>query len=332
MNCLRYLPQKIPEREKDIKIAASDEKHEGKTAINSYTESDFLSEVFITEEDFKKLRNLILHKKNVILQGPPGVGKTFVAKRLAYAIIGEKSKDRISFIQFHQSYSYEDFIQGYRPSKEGGFIVKNGPFYEFCKKAEGDPKNKYFFIIDEINRGNLSKIFGELLMLIEPDKRGEEIKMLYSDKADELFSVPKNLYIIGTMNTADRSLAMMDYALRRRFSFFDLKPEFDSEGFKLIIKEIGNKKFEEFVKKIKEVNTDIENDPSLGEGYLIGHSYLCKENLFSEDRKDDMTDDKLDERLKEVLEYDIIPLLKEYWFEDKNKWKEHSEALRAVLR
>ena len=169
-------------------------------------------------------------KKNIILQGAPGVGKTFISKRLAYSIMGVKDVERVMMVQFHQSYSYEDFIMGYRPSSNG-FVLKTGAFYNFCKKAQDDTDNKYFFIIDEINRGNLSKIFGELFVLLEADKRGSrnKLQLLYSD---ELFYIPENVYIIGMMNKADRSLAMMDYALRRRFSFIDIAPGFESDGFK----------------------------------------------------------------------------------------------------
>ena len=186
-----------------------------------YTKKRFLDEVYVTETDYETLVKLLKNKKNLILQGAPGVGKTFMAKRLAYSIMGIKNVDRVMMVQFHQSYSYEDFVEGYRPSKEH-FELRKGSFYKFCKKAEDDDENDYFFIIDEINRGNLSKIFGELFMLIENDKRGEKnkIQLLYSD---EEFYIPKNVHIIGLMNTADRSLAMIDYALRRRFAFFDLK-------------------------------------------------------------------------------------------------------------
>lgn len=180
-----------------------------------YTKEDFLSEVFMPEEEYDKLSGILRIKKNIILQGAPGVGKTFVAKRIAFSMMGVKDVERVMMVQFHQSYSYEDFIMGFRPSTDG-FELKRGAFYNFCKKAEIDGDNDYFFIIDEINRGNLSKIFGELFMLIENDKRGVSLQLLYSD---EKFSVPKNIYIIGMMNTADRSLAMLDYALRRRFVF-----------------------------------------------------------------------------------------------------------------
>ena len=194
-----------------------------------YTADNFLDEVFIDKEEYERLVKLLLTKKNLILQGAPGVGKTFVAKRLAYSIMQEKDESRVMLIQFHQSYSYEDFIMGYRPTKDGGFELVPGPFYEFCKNAKDDIDNEYFFIIDEINRGNLSKIFGELLMLIETDKRGDSLRLMYQN---EMFSVPKNLHIIGMMNTADRSLAMIDYALRRRFAFYELRPAFTNDKFK----------------------------------------------------------------------------------------------------
>ena len=198
-----------------------------KRQIITYTKSDFLKEVFMTEADYDLLRAKLENKKNIILQGAPGVGKTFSAKRLAYSIIERKDDSQICFIQFHQSYSYEDFIEGYKPNKDG-FELQKGVFYNFCEKAKSNPNKQYFFIIDEINRGNLSKIFGELLMLIERDYRGEKMTLTYSK--DE-FCVPDNLYIIGMMNTSDRSLAMIDYALRRRFSFFDIKPGFNTIGF-----------------------------------------------------------------------------------------------------
>ena len=214
--------------------------------ISSYTKENFLNEVFISEEKYNLLINLLEHKKNIILQGAPGVGKTFTAKKLAYSIIGEKNNSQVEFVQFHQNYSYEDFIMGYKPT-ENNFELRHGIFYNFCKKAEQNPDKKFFFIIDEINRGNLSKIFGELLMLIENNHRGEQIKLAY---ANENFSVPENLYIIGMMNTADRSLAIIDYALRRRFSFFEMQPAFDSDQFKNYQESLQNEIFDKLIDKI----------------------------------------------------------------------------------
>lgn len=196
--------------------------------INKYTKEDFLNDVYVTDTKYDRFVSVLKKKKNIILQGPPGVGKTFAAKRLAYSIMEEKDDDRIEFVQFHQNYSYEDFMLGYKPCGNG-FEMKYGIFYQFCQKASNHPDKDYFFIIDEINRGNMSKIFGELLMLIEPDYRDNKIKLAYNGLD---FSVPQNLHIIGMMNTADRSLALIDYALRRRFSFFTMEPGFDTDGFK----------------------------------------------------------------------------------------------------
>lgn len=281
-----------------------------------YTKEEFLEESFISEEMYDNLVNLIRYKMNVIIEGAPGVGKTFTSKRLAYSIIGVKDKERVELIQFHQSYSYEDFIMGYRPT-QNGFSLENGVFYNFCKKAEEDEDNDYFFIIDEINRGNLSKIFGELFMLIEKDKRGNKVRLLYNG---ELFSIPKNLYIIGLMNTADRSLAMIDYALRRRFAFYTLKPAFDSENFIRYQKSLNNPKFDNVINLVKELNDEIKNDEVLGEGFQIGHSYFC--NL------DEKT---IDKKLDFIINFEIIPLLKEYWFDEVNKVETWSNRLKNAV-
>ena len=259
-----------------------------------YSKDDFLNEVYMDEDTYNTLTELLEAKYNVILQGAPGVGKTFAAKRLAYSIMGQKDTSRVAMVQFHQSYSYEDFIQGYRPSKDG-FELENGTFYKFCKEAEEDNERPYFFIIDEINRGNLSKILGELMMLIEKDKRGEKIKLLYSN---EWFTVPQNVRIIGMMNTADRSLALMDYALRRRFAFFDFAPAFSSEGFKNYLAEKNSQKLESLITAVESLNNTISSDESLGDGFRIGHSYFCTDGEFT------------DEWLKSVVEYEVIPLIK----------------------
>ena len=278
-----------------------------------YNRDMFLKEVYMDEKNYEHLVALIKRKKNIILQGAPGVGKTFVAQRLAYSMLGTKNDSHIMMVQFHQSYSYEDFIMGYRPTNSS-FELKYGAFYNFCKKAAADRQHEYFFIIDEINRGNLSKIFGELFMLIENDKRGVELPLLYSD---EKFAIPGNVYLIGTMNTADRSLAMLDYALRRRFSFYEMSPGFETEGFLEYKTELNNKKFDHLIKCVKELNDEIMSDDSLGEGFYIGHSYFC--NLD----KNDSNEKKFDNILAGIVAFELIPLLKEYWFDEPekvNKW------------
>ena len=285
-----------------------------------YSARQFLNEVYMPEERYDSIVGLLCTKKNIIMQGAPGVGKTYAAKRLAYSMMGVKDASRVMLIQFHQSYSYEDFIEGYRPSGAGFELVK-GAFYSFCKKAADDEENAYFFIIDEINRGNLSKIFGELFMLIESDKRGpkNKLQLLYSR---ELFYVPRNVHIIGMMNTADRSLAMLDYALRRRFAFVELSPAFDSEGFRDYCAGLGNPRFEALVREVESLNRAIAEDESLGEGFCIGHSYFC--NMEA--------DSCTDEALASIVDYELIPMLKEYWFDEPGKVREWSDRLRRSLR
>ena len=287
------------------------------TSYPTYDKARFLDSVYMDEDSYDTLVSLVKSKKNIILQGAPGVGKTFAAKRLAYSMMGVKDPNRVMMVQFHQSYSYEDFIMGFRPS-ENGFKLKHGVFYEFCKKAEVDSDNDYFFIIDEINRGNLSKIFGELFMLLESDKRGVALQLLY---ADEKFSIPENLYIIGMMNTADRSLAMLDYALRRRFAFFELKPAFESYGFKSYQKFLNNDKFDKLIECIKQLNLAIKSDETLGAGFCIGHSYFC-----------DLDKSELEAALIRIVDFEIIPLLSEYWFDDADMVNEWSNNLRSAIK
>ena len=302
-----------------------------------YTKENFLDEVYMSEEDYNSLVSLLEHKKNIILQGAPGVGKTFVAKRLAYSILKKKDPSKVKMIQFHQSYSYEDFVRGYRPTSKG-FEIKNGPFYEFCMKARSDSEHKYFFIIDEINRGNLSKILGELFMLIESDKRSDpkkdtrpSVQLLYVDPDNnvEEFWIPSNLYIIGMMNTADRSLALMDFALRRRFGFFDLKPAFENDNFEEYEKSLNSQKFTALIGAIKELNKKIEKDPSLGSGFCIGHSFFC--GLGEENNNDDSSNVDIGPKLESIVKFEIIPLLQEYWFDDTDTVKDEIDKLMKAI-
>lgn len=287
------------------------------TVVEKYTKEDFLNAVYMPEARYEVLKALLQYKKNVILQGAPGVGKTFTAKRLAYAMMGKKDESRIKMVQFHQNYSYEDFVMGYRPDGSG-FRLMEGIFYLFCQTAENHPEQDYFFIIDEINRGNLSKIFGELLMLIEKDYRGVSTTLAYNGMS---FSVPENVYLIGMMNTADRSLAMIDYALRRRFSFFEMEPAFSSDGFQKYQASLQNELFDALIEQIKLLNREISEDGTLGRGFCIGHSYFCGR------KPEDCTADWM----RSVVEFDILPMLGEYWFDEPDKLRRWEKNLRGVF-
>lgn len=281
-----------------------------------YDKQSFLSEVYLDSSEFDKLERVLRKSKNLVLQGAPGTGKTFAARRLAYAMMGVKDEARIKLVQFHQNYSYEDFVMGFKPEGDT-FRLKSGIFYEFCKTAESHPEDDYFFIIDEINRGNMSKVFGELLMLIEASHRGDCATLAYTGMP---FSVPENLYIIGMMNTADRSLAMIDYALRRRFSFYEMEPAFDSEGFKRELSEHDSPQLQKLVGALRSLNREIEQDQSLGKGFRIGHSYLCG------------LEDGSVEELSDIVELEIAPMLEEYWYDDEEKVADWTEQLGAALK
>lgn len=308
-----YIWKLRPELAEALKIVNGEEVPDEDTDTTEYTKKDFLEEVFISEAKYDELYAVLMRKQNIILQGAPGVGKTFAAKRLAYSIMGAKNDDHIQFVQFHQNYSYEDFVEGYRPAASG-FVRTDGIFKRFCIDAADAPDEKFFFIIDEINRGNLSKIFGELLMLIEKDYRGQAATHPYSGRS---FTVPKNLYIIGMMNTADRSLAMIDYALRRRFSFVDMEPGFDTDGFKEYMNSKGSSTMKALVEEVKQLNVDIKE--KLGKGFCIGHSYF----VFDEPCSDAL--------LKNIVNYDILPMLAEYWFDDEEQYEMWASRLNGVF-
>jgi 5-methylcytosine-specific restriction protein B len=290
--------------------------------IKKYKFTDDSDKPFINEVDFLQTVALLKRKKNIILQGPPGVGKTFIARKLAYEIMQEIKDANIEMVQFHQSYSYEDFIQGLRPTQKGGFDLRDGIFYSFCQRALAHPDRPFFFIIDEINRGNLSKIFGELMMLIEADKREEKfaLKLTYAEDEEDRFYVPSNLYIIGTMNTADRSLAIVDYALRRRFAFITLQPDYGN-NFRsfLASKGLSAGMVEHICSAVTKVNSKIKEDINLGEGFQIGHSYFCTFTTNEDENK----------WWNEILSFELKPLLEEIWFDDSTIV---SEVLKQLSR
>jgi len=277
--------------------------------IKKYKFTDDSDKPFISEANFLQTVALLKRKKNIILQGPPGVGKTFIARKLAYEIMQEVKDANIEMVQFHQSYSYEDFIQGLRPTQKGGFDLRDGIFYSFCQRALAHPDRPFFFIIDEINRGNMSKIFGELMMLIEADKREEKfaLKLTYAEDEEDRFYVPSNLYIIGTMNTADRSLAIVDYALRRRFAFITLQPDY-GDNFRSLLSSKGltAPMVEHICSSVTKVNGKIREDINLGEGFQIGHSYFCTFTTNEDENK----------WWNEILSFELKPLLEEIWFDD----------------
>lgn len=273
------------------------------------SKESILSEIFIEEENFDRIISLLEsgQKKQIILQGPPGTGKTYIAQRIARYLTN--SEDRIETIQFHASYSYEDFIEGFRPTDDGSFRLQDGIFKNFCKRAKiSDPEKIFVLNIDEINRGNLSKIFGELLYLLE--YRDQEVQLSYSR---ESFSIPENLYIIGTMNTADRSLAIMDYALRRRFYFINLYCQTERLGIWLM--ENGcTLNIDDIIARIVEMNKQISYEMQSGD-FCIGHSYFMKENLGID-------------KYIELVEFEIKPLLQEYFFDKQEKIEEILKTIK----
>ena len=292
--------------------------------IKPYSVEDILSDgCFITREKLEKILKCLLTKKNLILQGPPGTGKTWLAKRLAFALMGQRDDRKVRAVQFHPNLSYEDFIRGWRPVGDGKLTLVDGPFVAMMNAAKNDPTSKYVLVIEEINRGNPTQIFGEMLTLLEADKRtsNEALELSYKRSDNERVYIPANLYVIGTMNIADRSIALVDLALRRRFAFIDLEPTFGEPWRKWVRSQcrIDSKILDEIEKHLIALNNDISADRALGPQFQVGHSYVTPYGPIEEGNHR--------EWFRQVVETEIGPLLDEYWFDALDKSQKARERL-----
>ncbi|MBB2988519.1 AAA family ATPase [Terracoccus luteus] len=266
---------------------------------------------FIPAAELEPMLERLRSRKNIILQGPPGTGKTWLGRRLAWALCNERASNRVHVLQFHPSLTYEDFVRGWRPSSNSGLLLADGPFLDMCARARKDPEHPYVLVIEEVNRGNPAQVFGELLTLIEADKRTPEqaMSLAYPRPDEEPFFVPKNLFIIGTMNVADRSLAIVDMALRRRFAFIELRPLFGDDWVEHV-SGLGydREPLEKYGERLDVLNSAITKDAALGRQYCVGHSYFTPTTALESGLG-------TDEWWRRVVDTDVRPLLEEYWFD-----------------
>ncbi len=307
------------------------ETDEGETAAPSYTAYDILKDgCFLAQGDIQDILVRVESKRNLVLQGPPGTGKTWLAKRLAYALIGSKdprvTRDRLRVMQFHPSLSYEDFVRGWRPSGEGKLSLVDGVFLEIVEAAKAEPDRPFVLVIEEINRGNPAQIFGEILTLLEDSKRSREeaMELAYRREPGERVYVPRNLYVIGTMNIADRSLALVDLALRRRFAFVTLEPQLNGAWRQWCADRGLDAEVVALIEqRMAALNEEIAKDRSLGPQYRIGHSYVTPvAGTTIADARAWFLD---------VVRTEIVPLLQEYWFDAAEKVTAAEGRLREGL-
>ena len=294
----------------------------------SYTIADILTDgCFLDRALLEAMLQRFADKRNIILQGPPGTGKTWLAKRLAYALVGSKDDDCVRPLQFHPNMSYEDFVRGWRPAGDGRLELVDGPFLRLIDDARQNPDARYVMVIEEINRGNPAQIFGEMLTLLEADKRhpGEAMALAYPRAAAERIHIPPNVYLIGTMNVADRSLALVDFALRRRFAFFDLEPTFGSVWRNWVRDNCGipDDFLREVERRLTALNDQIAADPALGPQFRIGHSVVTPPPGAEIDDPP--------EWFRRAVATEIAPLLREYWFDDPAKADNAQSTLLAGL-
>ena len=297
---------------------------EGEGSPPPYDIDNIISEgCFLDRATLESMLQRLQTKRNIILQGPPGTGKTWLAKKLAYALIGQKDEDKVRQVQFHPNLSYEDFVRGLRPQSDSTLGLVDGPFLELSEVARPDHNGTYVMVIEEINRGNPASIFGELLTLLEADKRTCEnaLTLAHQRTAGERFHIPPNLYVIGTMNLADRSLALVDLALRRRFAFFDLEPTLNETWHNWVHLhcDIPTDFLTDISRRIGSLNDQITADPNLGRQFRIGHSFVVP--MPGEDIA------VPEEWFTQVVETEIASLLSEYWFDDPDKVDEAKSQL-----
>ena len=295
---------------------------------STYTINNIIADgCFLTRSTLEAMLQRLQDKRNIILQGPPGTGKTWLAKKLAYALIGRKDDHRVRPMQFHPNLSYEDFVRGWRPQGNGQLALVDGPFLQVVEDARKNPDNDYVMVIEEINRGNPASIFGEMLTLLEADKRNadEALALAYPREIRERVHIPPNVYVIGTMNLADRSLAMVDLALRRRFAFFDLEPMLNETWRDWVHTECGvpSDFLEDIARRIDSLNGEIAGDRNLGRQFRIGHSFVTPAAGAS------IGDPQ--EWFTQVVETEIVPLLHEYWFDDPDRVADARSKLLNAL-